>query len=71
MKIDMNDLNFNEEDELKKFDESLNCVEHKEESSDFIFSQNFPSNNDTKLNNNNNLNNTNLYHILIIYLSKI
>ena len=51
--INIDDLNFNEEDELKNFAESLNRGENTKESSNFIFSQNIISNyNNTKSNNN-------------------
>ena len=60
--INLNDLNFNEEDELKNFVESLNHGEHPQESSDFLLSKNSPSfpnanYNIQKSNNNNNYNN--------------
>ena len=59
--INLNDLNFNEEDELKNFVESLNHGDHPQESSDFLLSQNIPSfpnaNYNIQKSNNNNPNN--------------
>ena len=68
--ININDLNFNEEDELKNFAESLNRGEHQQESSDFLFSQNIPSsiNNTHNAKQTNNLNNNNLLESYLIRL---
>ena len=68
--ININDLNFNEEDELKNFAESLNRGEHQQESSDFLFSQNIPSsiNNTHDAKQTNNLNNNNLLESYLIRL---
>ena len=54
--INIDDLNFNEEDELKNFAESLNCGENSKESSDLLFSQNILPNFKTKSKSNNNTN---------------
>ena len=53
--ININDLNMNEEDELKNFAESLNRGEHEKDSSSLFFSQNILSNYNSKTNNNGNL----------------
>jgi uncharacterized coiled-coil DUF342 family protein len=52
--INIDDLNINEEDELKNFAESLNRGEHSKDASNFVFSQNIISSYDTKSNKNNN-----------------
>ena len=54
--INIDDLNFNEEDELKNFAESLNCGENSKESSDLLFSQNILPDYKTKSRSNNNTN---------------
>ena len=69
--ININDLNFNEEDELKNFAESLNRGEHSEDSSNFIFSQNIPSIQNIGINKNKNYNSGNNTNLLDNYLSRL
>ena len=69
--ININDLNFNEEDELKNFAESLNRGEHSEDSSNFIFSQNIPSTQNIDLNKNKYNNSGSNINLLDNYLSRL
>ena len=68
--INLNDLNFNEEDELKNFVESLNHGDHPQESSNFLLSQNIPSfpNANYNIQNPNNNNRNNLLESYIVRL---
>ena len=70
--ININDLNSNEEDDLKNFAESLNRGEHIKDSSDLIFSQNLLTNyNDNNIKDSTlkqNINNNNLLSSYIIRL---
>ena len=68
--ININDLNFNEEDELKNFAESLNRGEHIQDSSDLLFSQNILPNskkNDGPPNNSGNTND----NLLSSYITRL
>ena len=69
--ININDLNFNEEDELKNFAESLNRGEHSEDSSNFIFSQNIPSTQNIDINKNKYNNSGSNTNLLDNYLSRL
>ena len=69
--ININDLNFNEEDELKNFAESLNRGEHSEDSSNFIFSQNIPSTQNIDINKNKYNNSGSNINLLDNYLSRL